>query len=93
MAAIAASIVGGWLFDKIFESGGKVPGKGPKLAVVHGGEVVLNKAQQKSISSAKTAKGAAAALKKVQQKKKAKPSKAAAHKAIKQAIKGKKKKR
>jgi hypothetical protein len=67
-----------------------VEGTGPKLAVLHGGEVVLTPSQQKSIAHAKTQKAAAAVLKRVQQKKKAKPSKAAAHKAITQALKKKK---
>lgn len=91
MAGIAASIIGGYLFDKIFSNGGSVPGKGAKLAVVHGGEVLLTKPQQKAITGAKTAKGAAAALKRVQQQKKKKPTKAQAKRAIAQATKGMKK--
>tara|TARA_R110002126_G_scaffold15150_2_gene62315 strand:- start:745 stop:1038 length:294 start_codon:yes stop_codon:yes gene_type:complete len=91
MAGIAASIIGGYLFDKIFANGGSVPGKGPKLIVAHGGEIILTKPQQKAITGAKTAKAAGNALKRVQQQKKKKPTKAQAKRAITQATKGMKK--
>lgn len=75
-----------------YAGGGRIPGSGARLAVVHGGEVVLNKTQQKAISSAKTAKGAAAALRRVQQKKPT-STKAAAMRAVGQAMKAKKRTR
>ena len=93
MAGIVASIVGGYLMDKIFSEGGEVKGKKGKaqLIVAHGGEVVLNKAQQNKILKAKTASGAKTALKQVKNKKKAKATKAKVKRVIQQAIGHKKK--
>lgn len=76
---------------KSYAGGGRIPGSGARLAVVHGGEVVLNKTQQKAISSAKTAKGAAAALRRVQQKKPT-TTKTAAKRSVAQALKAPQKK-
>jgi hypothetical protein len=41
MAAIAGSFL-------VFEQGGIVPGSGPQLAIVHGGELILNERQQRA---------------------------------------------
>lgn len=92
MASVVASIVGGYLFDKIFDGGGKVRGKDGKaqLVVAHGGEVILNKAQQKRILNAKTTAGAKTALRAVQNKPKPKPNKAKVKKVISQLAKKKK---
>lgn len=50
IGSVAGNIAGG-LFP-FFAKGGKVPGVGPKLAVVHGGEVVVAKKYVKKIPKA-----------------------------------------
>ena len=94
MASVVASVLGGYLMDKIFSEGGQVKGKSgkPQLVVAHGGEVILNKSQQNKIMKAKTAGGAKTALRQVKNKKKAKVPKAKVKRVVAQAIKGKKKK-
>tara|TARA_R110002126_G_scaffold15150_2_gene62314 strand:- start:366 stop:692 length:327 start_codon:yes stop_codon:yes gene_type:complete len=71
---------------KSYAGGGRIPGSGPRLSIVHGGEVVLNKTQQKAIISAKTVKGARNALKLVQRKKPT-TTKAKAKRTVAQALK------
>ena len=95
MSGLLASVVGGYLLDKIFDGGGQVKGKSgkPQLVVAHGGEVILNKTQQKAIKTAKTAKGAKNVLKRVANKPKPKPKPKVVKQVINQVVKkGKKKK-